>query len=293
MDVLLIGSDNPVGIALQDVCAQWGRHKLMSVSSAASRWRSERQAKKAARKDKPETVLDLRLAWQIAAGEVPQPLEIARAHWLAKACERSDIRYVLLSSDLVFAGLGARSLREQTPPDALSEPGLQVVELERLVLAAAPSAIVLRTGPLFASTDNNVLTHMMARMQVDRRADFDDRHVFCPVAADDVARVLAAMLDQLSVGAEAQGVYHYSSSDRTTAYGFAESALAAMSQYRDFGDVVISALNEDPGDERQSRVFDCSHLRDSFAIKQVPWRGFMNPLVRQYWDNLSLQEESA
>lgn len=292
MDVLLIGSDNPVGMALQAVFAQWGRHRAMPLNTAAARWRSERQAKKAARKDKPQTVVDLRLAWQVATGEVPQARDIERAHWLAKACEHSGIRYFLLSSDQVFAGQGTRSLREFDAPDAFSEPGLQIMDSETRIAQAAPSAVVLRTGPLFSCVDNNFLTRMLARMLTERQAEFDDRNIFCPVACDDVARVLAAMLDQLSVGAEASGVYHYSAADRTTEYGFAEAALAAMSQYRDSGDIVIRSSEESAENSVETRVFDCSRLRDSFAIKQVPWRGFMNATVKQYSQNLTLQEPS-
>ncbi|WP_439106656.1 sugar nucleotide-binding protein [Congregibacter sp.] len=292
MDVLIIGSDNPLGMALQAIFAQWGRHHSLTLNTAAARWRSERQAKKAARKDKPQAVVDLRLAWLVAMGEVPQALDIERAHWLAKACEHSAIPYLLLSSDLVFAGQGARSLREFDAPDAFNEPGFQIMEIESRVAQAAPSAMVLRTGPLFDSSGNNFLTRMLARMTTERHASFDDRDVFCPVACVDVARVLAAMLDQLSVGAQASGFLHYSSGDRTTEYGFAEAALAAMSQYRDSGDIVISPRQDNSDESTETRVFDCSRLRDSFAIKQVPWRGFMNPMVKQYFESLATQEQN-
>ncbi|WOJ96699.1 sugar nucleotide-binding protein [Congregibacter brevis] len=293
MDVLLIGADNPVGMAIQAVFAQWGRHRALPLNTAAARWRSERQAKKAARKDKPQAVVDLRLAWQVATDEVPQPLDIERAHWLSKACEHSSIPYLLLSSDRVFAGQGTRSLREFDAPDAFNEPGFQIMEIESRVMQAAPSAIVLRTGPLFASTDNNLLTRMLFRMAIERHATFDDRNVFSPVACTDIARVVVAMLDQLSVGADASGVYHYSSGDRTTEYAFAEAALAAMSQYRDSGDIVISAQEKRPEESVETRVFDCSRLRDSFAIKQVPWRGFMNSTVKEYAESSAVEESKG
>lgn len=234
-------------------------------------------------------VVDLRLAWQLAQGEIPQPLDIVRSHWLAKACEHSGTRYFLLSSDLVFAGHTARSLRESDPPDAHAEPGVQLLEAERRVLEAAPSSIVLRTGPLFASVDNNLLTRILGQLTSTRQASFDDRNTLCPVACADVARVVAAMLDQLSVGSESRGVFHYCAGDRTTAYGFAEAALAAASQYADNGDVVISAYEEDPQSVAQNRVLDCSQLRDAFAIKQEPWRRFINPVVRHYHEALASQ----
>ncbi len=293
MDVLLVGSDNALGDALQSSFAQWGRHQAAPLTLAASRWRSERQAKKAARKGKPHAVVDMRIAALLTAGEAPQAADIERSHWLAKACEHSDMHYLFLSSDRVYSGTSGRVLRESDPPDAFSEPGFQIVEIENRILQAAPSAVVLRTGPLFAESGRNLLTRTLSRMAGERQAVFDDRSVFCPVASDDAARVLAAMLDQLSVGAEAVGIYHYCSGDRTTEYGFAEAALAAASQYSDCGDIVISPVDHEADESAETRVFDCSRLRDSFAIKQVPWRGFMNALVRRYFERLAEQTHNG
>ncbi|MFT7288059.1 MAG: dTDP-4-dehydrorhamnose reductase [Halieaceae bacterium] len=298
MDVLLVGADNPVGVALQGAFTQWGRHQSIPTSTAASRWKSERQAKKAARRGKPQVVVDLRLAWQIAAGEIPLPVDIERSHWLAKACERSGMCYIMLSSDRVFSGKLSRSLRTSDPCDAQTPEGLLLVEAERRVLDAAPSAIVLRCGPLFAGFDSNMLTGLLQQMEPERGIFCDDIHTFCPVASVDAARVIAAVLDQFSVGAEASGIYHYCSGDKTTEYGFAEVVLAAASQHHDCGDVLLHADRHgkaqaasrasDSTPDRdelapEQRSLDCSRLRDAFAVKQVAWRGFINTLVKQYY----------
>lgn len=285
MDVLLIGVENPVGAALKDTLAHSGRHRVISLTSASSRWTRERHAKKAVRKDKPNIVVDMRLAWQVAAGEVPQSLDVERSHWLAKACEHSGMRYIFLSSDQVFSGQSGRSLREDDPTDASSEPGLQLVEAESRVLQAAPSALVLRTGPLFSSLDRNLLSITLSRMLTETNVVFDHQHRFCPVASAELARVISALLDQLSVGADAGGVYHYCSGDRTTEYEFAEVLLAAAGQYSECGDVVISAGQSD--EPAELRSLDCTRLRDGFAIKQVAWRTAISPAVREYCGNLA------
>ena len=282
MDVLLVGSDSPVGVALQGAFVQWGRHRALPLTAAASRWRSERQAKKVARKGEPDAVVDLRIANTISAGEKLTDVDLERSHWLAKACERSGMRYVLLSSDRAFSGRTSRALRESDAPDALDEAGLQLVDTEERVAAASPTSIVLRTGPLFADFQPNLLTRIMSAMGSERAAVFDDRDVLCPVAALDAARVLAAILDQLGVGAPASGVFHYGSGDRATEYGFAEASLAAASQFADCGDVVIHPSPPDDAQPSVRRVLECSRLRDAFAIKQVPWRGFINAVVKQY-----------
>ena len=399
MDVLLVGSDNPLGAALRGVLAQWGRHRAAGLTVAGSRWRSERQAKKTVRKGRPDAVVDCRLAWQIAAGDVPTAADIERGHWLAKACERSGMRYILLSCDRVFSGLTGRRLRESDPADASAAPGVQMLELESRVVQAAPSALVLRTGPLFASVGRNLLTQTLERMDLAatrppepapglsraqspgpvaeasgraarlslpktepaRAAEFDNRDVFCPVCSVDAARVIAAILDQLSVGARACGIYHYGSCDRATAYDFAEAALAAARPWlnsdrrarapepaRACPEPVPSAVaghsrgaqsqgavagaqsrgavpgaqsqGAVPGAQSQgavpraqsqgavagangraarlsppkpefaevspkaeTRVLDCSRLRNTFAVKQVSWRDFVHAVVQQYY----------
>ncbi|MEL7044011.1 MAG: sugar nucleotide-binding protein [Pseudomonadota bacterium] len=334
--MLLVGSDAPAGIALQGAFAQWGRHNPMCLTVAASRWRSERQAKKAARRGEPAVVVDLRIAsllserrerWTYAGSigastetqdqaseagvmgtstaltrimeasgatagsdasetEMLPDGDLERAHWLAKACERSGIHYIFLSSDLVFSGTypgtAARGLRETDEPDAVSPSGRQLAETERRVLQASPSAIVLRTGPIFAPSSPNLLTRVLGTMAASDHASFDDQSVFCPVAYIDLARVVAAILDQISAGATASGVFHYCSGDRTTEYGFAEATLAAASQYADCGDVVLRAIEADAQAVKRQHVLDCARLRDAFAIKQVPWRGFINATVKQF-----------
>ena len=362
MDVLLVGSDNPLGAALRGVLAQWDRHRAAGLTVAGSRWRSERQAKKAVRKGRPDAVVDCRLAWQIAAGDVPTAADIERGHWLAKACERSGMRYILLSCDRVFSGLTGRRLRESDPADASAAPGVQMLELESRIAQAAPSALVLRTGPLFASVGRNLLTQTLERMDLAatrppepvRAAEFDNRDVFCPVCSVDAARVIAAILDQLSVGARACGIYHYGSCDRATAYDFAEATLAAARPWlssdrrarapeparslpgacpepvpsavagrsrraqsqgavagaQSRGAVAgangraarlnspkadglsppktdgLSSPKTEPAEvlpKTETRVLDCSRLRNTFAVKQVSWRHFVSAVVQQYY----------
>lgn len=286
MDVLIIGADNPVGSALKSAFSQWGRHQVSELTATASRWRSERQAKKAARKGNPQAVIDLRLGWQIASGVEPEAIDLERSFWLAKACERSEMHYLLLSTDAVFSGNSGRSFREHDPADATVSPGLQMSAHEERVLQASPSALILRSGPLFASSGENMLTGIIADIAAQSRPTYDNQLTFSPVATLDLARVISAIVDQLSADAELSGIFHYCSGDRATAYDFAETVLAAANQYVDCGEFRPEASGEagTAVNGKQVRVLDCTHLRDSFAIKQMPWRGFVSAEVEAVFD---------
>jgi dTDP-4-dehydrorhamnose reductase len=280
VDVILIGGDTPLGTELQRLFVQWGRHRVEAIGMSASRFRSERHAKKAARRGKPEVVVDLRLASLLASGQPVESADTDRSHWLAKACERSGILYLLLSGDRVFSGALQRAHGETDTCDAEDELGLALIEAEARVREAAPSACILRSGPLFAVNGDNWFVHLLDELVSARQASFDDTAVFCPSSAADLARVVAAMLDQCSVGAEAAGDFHYCASDRTTLYGFAEVVLASAGQFLDLGDVQLLPDDAAPSG---ARILDCTRLRETFAIKQLPWRGQINEVVKTYF----------
>lgn len=281
MDVALIGSDTSLGLEIRRLFVQWGRHRAFEVSLASARFRSERQAKKTVRRGRPDVVLDLRLVSSLSAGHDLTPADVQSCHWLAKACEHSGMLYLLLSADRVFSGRVPRPMKEIDQPDADDELGLALREAETLVRSAAPASCILRTGPVFSGSEDALMQALLAQFSSQSSVSLDDSHYFCPSSAADVARVTAAILDQVSVGADAQGFFHYASTDRTTRYGFGEVLLASAGQFTDLGAVALQSS----GDPAQglSRVLDCSRLRDVFAIKQMPWRGQINLAVKTYY----------
>jgi dTDP-4-dehydrorhamnose reductase len=112
----------------------------------------------------------------------------------------------------------------------------------------------------------------------------------CPVAADDGARVVSAILDQLGTGLEAWGTYHYCSSDTATYYEFAEALLASASQFSEFSSSAVELQEQSQGHPRLNRSLDCSKLRNTFAIKQIPWRSAIADIVKQYFAELKQRE---
>ena len=235
MRVLLIGVDSSLGTALQAQLMRWGRHEIETSTLSGGRWKSERQAKKAVRRAKPDMIVDLRMIAAADGGELIHEHDVERCHWLAKACQRNDIAYLLTSSARVFSGRQERGYRE---------------------------------------------------------LDEADNHLWgCPVEAGDAARVISALLDQVSAGADSWGTFHYCSSDRTNCYEFAEVLLASASQFSEFGPTAVT-LEVTPDDlPTLNRSLDCSLIRNHFAIKQVPWRGFVADTVKTYFA-LAEQEDN-
>ncbi|HEY7775381.1 MAG TPA: sugar nucleotide-binding protein, partial [Kineobactrum sp.] len=172
--------------------------------------------------------------------------------------------------------------REDDVPDNPETVGRLLVRAEELVRSTCPRHLVLRLGPVFSALGVNVLSHMLEQLMAGGQLVLNNQQRGCPVESVDAARVVAGIIDQLSAGAEAWGTYHYCSPDATNCYEFAEVLFACASQFSEFSaDAVQLSAAEDP--RILSRSLHCGQIRNTFAIKQVPWRGFVADAVRDYF----------
>jgi dTDP-4-dehydrorhamnose reductase len=141
---------------------------------------------------------------------------------------------------------------------------------------------------VFSHRYSNALTRILGRLAEGDSLCLGNSLRGSPVVAEDAARVVSALADQLSTDADVWGIYHYCSSDVTNCYEFAESMLASATQYAEFQSGAVEM--EKPGESTATlnRALDCAKIRHTFAIKQVGWRSFIADSVKNYF--LSAQQ---
>ena len=283
MKVLVLGTDSPLGQALAEYLQKLARHDCVLMSRSACRWKSERQAKKVVARAKCDIVVDVRIEAAGDGGDPIQELDLKRCHWVAKACQRSKIPYLYISSSRVFSGQLERPYTEEDLPDNEETIGQLLANAEQLVRDSCERHLILRLGPIFSYEGTNLITQMLGPMLQGGSLVLDNNLRGCPVAAADGARVVSALLDQLSTGLETWGIFHYGSSDTATYYEFAEAMLAAASQFSEFGSSAVQLEREPEGLAPLNRTLDCSKIRSTFAIKQVPWRSAIAGIIKQYY----------
>ncbi|WP_170287427.1 SDR family oxidoreductase [Halioglobus maricola] len=284
MRILLLGSDSPLGRALGEFLAETGRHEVTTVTWSASRWKSERQAKKAIRRVKAELVVDIRIEAVADSGQEIGELDLKRSHWVAKCCQRDGAAHFFVSSARVFSGKLDRMYNEEDIPDSEEGVGQLLAAAEQVVRENCERHLILRLGPVFASDGPNLVTQMLADMTKGENLVLDNNLRGCPVSSGDGARVVSAIIDQLSTGAELWGFYHYCSSETSTYYEFAESVLAASSQFSDFSPDAVELQQLAADTPSLNRSLECSKIRNTFAIKQLPWRNTIGDMVKQYYE---------
>lgn len=282
MRVLLLGSDTPVGMALREFLLRRGRH-VETLPLADCRWKSERRTKKALVRASCEFVVDTRIQAAADSGDRIFDQDLNRTKWVAKSCQKSKMAYLYLSAARVFSGTQERLYSEDDVPDNGEGLGKLIRRSEDCVAEFCDHHLILRLGPVFSHRGVNVLTHMMNTFREGGKLMLEDHLSGCPVAANDAARVVSGLLDQFSTGAGSWGIYHYCSSDMTDCYEFSEVLLACASQFSEFPSDAVELLRPEQEKEKLNRSLDCSRLRNTFAIKQNPWRGFVSETVKLYF----------
>ncbi len=227
-------------------------------------------------------------AFAVNAGGVEQ---------LAVLCSELSIPLLHLSSDYVFDGHYASGYSETDEAAPLDVYGASKWQGEEAIRRQLPNHIILRVSWIFSESGTNFLlkTLEQARSEDTIRA-VDDRRG-CPTSAEDVARVLMAVLKQLINGAEAWGTYHYCGAEITTRYGFSEAILAAARQYEELKAtslVPVSSREMPEAAERPaSSVLKCKKLLNTFGIRQRPWRSELQRLIRQLYERQGLEQPQA
>jgi dTDP-4-dehydrorhamnose reductase len=144
--------------------------------------------------------------------------------YLAIAAESAGARLVHVSTDYVFAG-DARAPYDTTAPTApKSAYGRTKLAGEQAVLAASPSAYVVRTAWVYGATGGNfVKTIARLAKQRDTISVVDDQRG-SPTWSYDLATGLVALARQTPP----PGVYHCTNSGQTTWYGFARAIFEEL-----------------------------------------------------------------
>lgn len=199
-------------------------------------------------------------------------------------CAERGWPLLLVSDSRVFPLGGKQRFRESDDVQPAVAAGELLVERERYLSGHLPAHVILRSGPLLAETGDNLLSHWLLRLRAGGAVTASDNPRFCPTPADDVARVIAGIGDQLSCAAQCWGVFHYHSADAASGYEFVEVLLAAAAQYWNVGGdhVQLTAVAAEPF----GGVFPllhCQRIRDTFGIQQLPWRKAIPALLKQIY----------
>jgi dTDP-4-dehydrorhamnose reductase len=118
---------------------------------------------------------------------------------LAGACRDAGIRFVQLSTDLVFAGR-PEPYGPDDEPDPIDAYGMAKAAMERGVLDAHPDALVVRTSLLWGAEQPGPQEQLVQRACAGEDITFYTSEVRSPIEVDVLAHRLVAVLDEPDAG---------------------------------------------------------------------------------------------
>ena len=171
-----------------------------------------------------------------------------------------------LSSCYVFDGRKQSGYITSNPGQPVNELGNWQWECEQALRTLLPRHIILRTGWSLA--------RFIRKVQVSTAAgevlSLPGRCRGQPVAVRDLARVIEAVVLQLDCGAEVWGTYQYAGAEEINLYelGLAIAGLPGIPE-----DIrVVDEVPEWGHLEPVNTTLICTKIRNTFGIKQLPWR---------------------
>jgi dTDP-4-dehydrorhamnose reductase len=218
MKILIAGSAGQLGRALQATAPAGA--ELVAPAEAAFDILDAGRVRAVVAEARPDLVINAAAYTAVDKAETDadtaEAVNGTAAGTLAAAAAAVGARFAHVSTDFVFDGRSA----DPIPPDAAPAPlgvyGATKLSGERQVMAAHPSALVVRTAWVYAAKGNNFV-HTMLRLLRERpevRVVADQ--VGTPTHADSLARAIWA-LDAAGI----TGIHHWTDAGVASWYDFA------------------------------------------------------------------------
>jgi dTDP-4-dehydrorhamnose reductase len=177
----------------------------------------------------------------------------------------------------VFDGTKRAPYTEDDAPAPLSAYGRSKAEGEQAVLAANPSALVVRTSWVYGPHGASFLTTMLRLAETHDVVRVVADQYGTPTAGDDLARALFRIVARLTSarGDVAPGIYHVAGTGVTTWRGFADAIFAGWAR-RGFRvprvEPVALADWPSPAPRPHYSALDSHKIARTFGITMPPWQ---------------------
>ncbi|TKG95839.1 dTDP-4-dehydrorhamnose reductase [Puteibacter caeruleilacunae] len=139
----------------------------------------------------------------------------------AAACKKFGAKFIHVSTDYVFDGVGCRPYIESDEVNPQSVYGKSKLVGESKILEVLPEAIIVRTSWLYSSFGGNFVKTMIRLGEEREQLNVVFDQVGTPTYAGDLADAILNMIVSLKDDENQAGIYHYSNEGVCSWYDFA------------------------------------------------------------------------
>jgi dTDP-4-dehydrorhamnose reductase len=200
---------------------------------------------------------------------------------LAGAVAEYGGRMLHVSTDFIFDGTQKQPYREADTPNPLGVYGQSKLEGEQAVLAALPTATVLRTAWVYGAHGNNFVKTMLRVAAEGKPLRVVDDQVGSPTWTADIVKAITALVDK-----NAAGVFHYTNAGETSWCGFAVAILedAARIGFEIKTDTVTPIPTAEyplPATRPAYSVLDTEKIQTCLSLPIPQWRDSLKNMLKE------------
>lgn len=140
--------------------------------------------------------------------------------FLAKECQKQDIKLIHVSTDYVFDGTSKTPYKEDDATSPINAYGASKLEGEQLALQHNPQTYIIRTAWVYSEFGHNFVKTMLRVGANNHRLNVVNNQFGSPTYARDLARAIFKIIDQ---DLDSFGIYHYSNEGETNWAEFAQT----------------------------------------------------------------------
>lgn len=178
---------------------------------------------------------------------------------LCAAVSRNNVPFLHLSSSSVYDGRAKQAYSELDKPSPASDMAKVWHRWESIVRRQFQKHIILRPGWLLGRERAYLSSEVKQALGDHAAPDLVAQATGTPVAPEEVARVMYAILQQLETGARNYGVFHIASKDVLSSARMLERIAPD------------SYLNIDLQSKVLNYELDCQKILRNFGIQQRSW----------------------
>lgn len=219
--------------------------------------------------------------------DVAHAVNAIGAENVARAAYEAGIPVVHISTDYVFDGCKVSAYAESDAVGPTSVYGKSKLDGERLVAAAAPRHIIVRTAWVHSPFGHNFVKTMLRLAQTRAEIGVVDDQFGSPTYAPHLAAALLDVVRQLNAPGDAGGVwgvYHACGTGETTWCGLAREVFDVSARLGGLQTIVKPVATSDyptaarrPANSRLS----CEKLRAVFGVSLPDWRQGVSECVER------------
>jgi len=187
---------------------------------------------------------------------------------LAALCKKYKTTFIQISTDFIFAGDKPYLLTENDEASPVSVYGVTKLEGEQVIQAAISNYFILRTSWLYSEYGNNFVKTMLKFGREREEIKIIADQIGTPTYAIDLA---GAVIEIITSGSQAYGIYNYSNEGVTSWYDFAKGIFdIAQSPIKVYP--IRTEEYPTPAIRPKFSVMDKSKIKETFNISIPYWR---------------------